>query len=216
MIDIFNDKKIDLYNLTCHSGGAPGSDTAFESISNEYGVAVKAYSYKTNSHSSPNKVEISEDDYQEGIVEINKANHWLNRYGIHKYMNLLARNWCQIKYSNQVIAIGKILNPGEKGLKGYRCNSKYQSVDGGTGYAVMCAINNNRTVFVYDQYKKNWFRWSYTSMSFIQCECPEIVTQDFAGIGTREINADGLEAIRNVFSKTFKQRDKIEYIESKK
>lgn len=204
MIDIFNDNKVDLSNIICHSGGASGSDSYFENIGSEYGVRTRAYSYKTPKHTSPNKVEISENDYREGIIEINKANHWLNRYGIHKYMNLLARNWCQVKYSNQIIAIGMIVDPGEKGLRGYRCNSKYQSVDGGTGYAVMCAINNEKPVFVYDQFKKEWFRWSYTSMSFIKCDSPKILTKNFAGIGTREINSDGIQAIRDVYDNTFK------------
>ena len=69
-------------------------------------------------------------------------------------INLLARNWCQVKYSKQVIAIGHILNPGEKSAKGYRCNSKYQSVDGGTGYAVQMAIDNLKEVYVFDQIKE--------------------------------------------------------------
>ena len=98
MIDIFDTKKLDLTNITCHSGGAMGSDSEWENIGKEFGVITKAYSYKTTYHVSENKVEISETDYKEGIVEINKANKWLNRYGIHKYMNLLARNWAQVKY----------------------------------------------------------------------------------------------------------------------
>src|SRR5690606_25205572 len=96
---------------------------------------VRAYSYKTKYHNSPNKVEISEEDYLDGISEVNKANKFLNRWGIHKYMNLLARNWAQVKYSKQIIAIGRIVDPGQKTSRGY-CRSTGQSVDGGTGYAV--------------------------------------------------------------------------------
>ena len=114
MIDIFDNKKLDLSNIVCHSGGAVGSDTEWEIIGQEFGVKTKAYSYKTPKHESVNKVEISEEDYKEGVEEINKANKWLNRYGIHKYMNLLARNWSQVKYSDEVIAIGYIVKKGEK------------------------------------------------------------------------------------------------------
>ena len=106
MIDIFDKKPIDLANIICHSGGAEGSDTAWEKIGEKFGVKTKAYSYKTKVHTSPNKVEISDEDYKEGISEVNKANKFLNRYGIHKYMNLLARNWAQVKYSKQIFAIG--------------------------------------------------------------------------------------------------------------
>ncbi len=177
----------------------------FETIGEKYGVKTKAYSYKTSYHVSKNKVEISESDYLEGVDEINKANRILGRYGINKYMNLLARNWAQVKYSNQVFAIGYIVDPGKRGTKGYYNKSKYQTVDGGTGYAVQMAINNQKDVYVFDQIQNSWFRWSYVSMSFMKLNStPKITVQNFAGIGTREINDTGLQAIRDVYSETFK------------
>jgi hypothetical protein len=203
MIDIFDKKPLDKDNIVCHSGGAVGSDTYWETIGEEFGVKTMAYSYKTNYHQSKNKVEISDEDYKEGIEEINKANKWLNRYGIHKYMNLLARNWAQVKYSDQVFAIGHIVRVGEKNPKGYYNKGKYDMVDGGTGYAVQCAINHGKEIHVYDQIRKKWFRWSYSSLRYIECQSPKISYQNFAGIGTREINPDGILAIREVFNNTF-------------
>ena len=94
-------------------------------------------------------------------------------------MSLLARNWAQVKYSEQIFAIGSIIKPGDRSSKGFYNKSKYEIVDGGTGYAVMMGINNKRDVFVFDQAKKNWFRWSYTSMSFIELkETPIIETEN--------------------------------------
>ena len=203
MIDIFDNKKLDLTNITCHSGGAVGSDSEWENIGKEFGVSTNAYSYKTSYHVSENKVEISESDYKEGVEEVNKANKWLNRYGIHKYMNLLARNWAQVKYSEQVIAIGIIVKKGDKNPKGYYNKGKFDMVDGGTGYAVQMAINNQKEVYVFDQIRDKWFRWSYSSLSYVECQCPKITYQDFAGIGTREIKPNGIQAIRDVYNKTF-------------
>jgi hypothetical protein len=203
MIDIFDKNPIDLTNIVCHSGGAEGSDTYWENIGEEFGVKTKAYSYKTPKHTSLNKVEISDEDYKEGIVEVNKANKFLNRYGIHKYMNLLARNWAQVKYSDQVIAIGTIVKKGEKSPKGYPNKGKFDMVDGGTGYACQMAINHEKVVFVFDQKRDKWFRWSYSSLCYVECQCPKISYQNFAGIGTREIKPNGIQAIRNVFTKTF-------------
>jgi len=136
MIDIFGNPPIRLDKLVCHSGGAIGSDTYFETIGDNYGVKTKAYSYKTKYHTTENKVEISDSDYEEGVKEITKANRVLSRYGIHKFMNLLARNWSQVKYSDEVFAIGTIVEPGKKGSKGFYNKSEFQVVDGGTGYAV--------------------------------------------------------------------------------
>jgi hypothetical protein len=203
MIDIFDNKELDLNNIVCHSGGAVGSDTEWEVIGQEFGVKTRAYSYKTAKHESLNKVEISEEDYKEGVEEINKANKWLNRYGIHKYMNLLARNWAQVKYSDEVIAIGYIVKKGEKNPKGYYNKGKFDMVDGGTGYACQMAINHQRPVYVFDQIRDKWFRWSYSSLCYVECKCPKITHQNFAGIGTREIKPNGIQAIRDVFNKTF-------------
>ena len=205
MIDIFDEKTdIILSDITCHSGGALGADSYWEGEGREYGVKTKAYSYKTTYHKSVNKVEITEEDYIEGITQIKQANLNLNRFGIERFMNLLARNWAQVKYSKQTFAIGEIIDPGKKGKRGYYSKSKYQSVDGGTGYAVQMSINNNRDTFVFDQVKNKWFRWSYTSLSFIElAEVPKITSQDFAGVGTREINQNGIDAIKNVYQRTF-------------
>ena len=65
--DLFNSKPLKLDNLTCHSGGAIGADTLWEEIGEEFGVKTRAYSYKTKSHTTPNKVEMSDDDYNEYV-----------------------------------------------------------------------------------------------------------------------------------------------------
>jgi hypothetical protein len=204
MIDIFGNTPIRLDRLVCHSGGAAGADTYWETIGDNYGVKTKAYSYKTKYHTTENKVEISDTDYEEGVKEITKANRVLSRYGIHKFMNLLARNWSQVKYSDEVFAIGTIVEPGKKGSKGFYNKSEFQVVDGGTGYAVQMAINNGKFVYVFDQDKDKWFRWSYTSLSFIEVTKPlKISYENFAGIGTREIKPNGIRAIEEIYKLTF-------------
>lgn len=204
MIDIFGNTPIRLDRLVCHSGGAAGADTYWETIGDNYGVKTKAYSYKTKYHTTENKVEISDSDYEEGVKEITKANRVLSRYGIHKFMNLLARNWSQVKYSDEVFAIGTIVEPGKKGSKGFYNKSEFQVVDGGTGYAVQMAINNGKFVYVFDQDKDKWFRWSYTSLKFIEVTKPlKISYENFAGIGTREIKPNGIKAIEEIYKLTF-------------
>ena len=204
MIDIFGNTPIRLNKLVCHSGGADGADTYWETIGDNYGVKTKAYSYKTKYHTTENKVEISDEDYEEGVKEITKANRVLSRYGIHKFMNLLARNWSQVKYSDEVFAIGTIIQPGKKGSKGFYNKSQLEVVDGGTGYAVQMAIDNRKTVYVFDQEKDKWFRWSYTSLSFRELKgTPVITSENFAGIGTREIKPNGILAIQEVYNLTF-------------
>lgn len=197
-------KKIIPSECICHSGGAVGADTYFEEIGAEWGVKTRAYSYKTKKHTSPNKVEISDADYEEGVSQINRANRRLGRYGVQKYMNMLSRNWAQIKYSKQVFAVGMIVDPGKRDEKGYRNGWKQQVVSGGTGYAVMMGVLNDRDIYVYEQNIKSWFHWSAVSEKFVKLKsCPKITDNNFAGIGTRNINGDGIQAIRDLYSNSF-------------
>jgi hypothetical protein len=191
--------------ITCHSGGAEGSDTIWEMYALMNDIKVKAYSYKTKSHKGSNKVEISKQDYEEGVEKIKKANKVLSRKNIDKHMNLLARNWAQVKYSTEIFAIGYIVREGEKSKKGYLVTAKSPTVDGGTGYAVQMAINAGKTVYIFDQYKEKWFKWSYILDDFLELrDTPTIQEKNFAGIGTREINKAGEKAIEEVFKKSFK------------
>ena len=174
--------------IKCNSGGAKGADTIFENKCLEYGLNVNAFSYKTKYHHSPNKVEISDDDYNEGVEKINIANKSLKRKGIGKYMNLLARNWSQVKYSKQIFAVSTLQNE--------------TMVSGGTGWAVQMGIDEGKEVYVYDQERLNWFKWSYIQECFVKCESP-IIKSDFAGIGTREINENGINEINELFKRSF-------------
>lgn len=182
-------------HLICHSGGATGADTYFEKMGELYGVKTKAYSYKTASHKSKNKVEISYHDFLEGEKMIEIAKKSLKRKINHKYMNLLSRNWQQIKNADQVFAISEIVV--KLGL---------ESVVGGTGWAVQMAIDNQKEVFVFDQEKNSWFKWSYSKSIFrIIKNTPKITKNNFAGIGARKIKENGIQAIENIYKSSFKK-----------
>ncbi|NPV12842.1 MAG: hypothetical protein HPY57_13805 [Ignavibacteria bacterium] len=171
---------------TNHTGGAIGSDTKWDEIGREFGVLNHIhYWYKKPNPKSLPEHEISEEDYNEGVQKILLANKTLKRHNIEKYMHLLARNWCQVKNADAVYAIGII-----KGNK----------VDGGTGWAVQMSIDCGKPVYVFDQEKEKWYFWNDTK--FEVCVTPKL-TENFAGIGTREINESGINAIRNVYKKTF-------------
>lgn len=186
---------IETINTTykCHSGGAMGADTYFETIGKLYDVETLAYSYQTPSHRSNNKVEISQVDYLDGIDKIHLANQTLKRKINYKHLNLVARNWQQIKNADQVFAISKII------YKNIEC------VSGGTGWAIQMAIDHDKEIFVFDQIYNAWFEWSYGSSTFCILEnSPKITCSNFAGIGIRKINDNGIAAINDLYKKSFK------------
>jgi nucleoside 2-deoxyribosyltransferase len=177
--------------IQCNSGGAIGSDTIFENECQKYGIKVNAFSYKTDYHNSTNKAEITDEDFAEGVEQIKKANRILKRVNIDKYINLLARNWSQVKYSQQIFAIGKIVD-FDKGI-----------IDGGTGWAVGMAISNKKDTYVYDQILKSWHRYSYIVNKFIKINNIPKIIGNFAGIGTRKINEFGEKAIKELLKSNF-------------
>ena len=175
-----------------HSGGAIGSDTYWDKIGREFGFINHNHYYYGNKTPLGN-VLISNEEFEEGKNKIYLANKTLNRRP-DKYMNLLARNWVQVKNSDSIFAIGSLLDE--------------KIVDGGTGWAVQMAIDHNKFVYVFDQNKIQWFLNKYENDKFEKFypyyEIP-ILTKNFAGIGTRKINENGIKAITNVYKYTLEK-----------
>lgn len=184
-----------------HSGGAIGSDTWWGDVGAKYGVTSNHYYY---SEKTPNgNFEISQDDYEEGRYEAAKAAAYNFGY---KYDTMkdfrIIRNWAQVKYSDAIFAIGHLVRPGEKLFPNQKNDTRVAlqgAVQGGTGYAVAMAILHNKPVYVFDQERKQWF--SHIDGKWSISQTP-ILTKNFAGIGTRNINDDGKKAIEEVYLKT--------------
>ena len=108
--------------------------------------------------------------------------------------------------------MGKILEEGDTNSKGYKV--KALQVDGGTGYAVQMAINLGKPVYVFDLNYNVWMKYNPEGLvdsdipgqkgRFDQTDTP-VLTKKFAGVGTREINEAGKQAIRDVYKNTASQ-----------
>jgi len=185
-----------------HSGGALGADSAWDDIGKIYGFNNHNHYYH-GSRTPKGNIRITDEDLKEGIEEIKKTFKILGRPDIPKYYSLLGRNWFQVKNCEAVFAISAIISPGEFDKKGYKCKALKPVVEGGTGYAVEIAIQNDKTVFVFNQretsFKVGWYVWD--SDRFKPIETP-VLTQNYAGIGSRELNPLGLKAIEQTYIKT--------------
>lgn len=167
---------------TNHSGGAIGSDSYWDEIGQQYGVQSNHYYH--GQKTPKGNVEITEEQFEEGKQHVLKANETLHRKP-EKYMDLLARNYIQVKNADAIFAVGHLKN----GI-----------VDGGTGWAVQMAIDDGKPVYVYDQERDRWY--SNIDGQWRESDIP-ILTPNFAGIGTRQINTKGVNAIKTVYNKTF-------------
>jgi hypothetical protein len=180
-------------NYTLHSGGALGADITWEIIGRRFGLTEFNHYYIDGYKTTKGNASIKMSEKLERMIDedLIKANKTLKR----KYPtrnayvnNLLRRNWFQVNKSDAIFAISSI----ENGL-----------VNGGTGWAVQMAIDKGMQVFVFCQITKKWYTRSLGS--WIITEIP-ILTENFAGIGTREIYESGQKAIEDVYNKTFNHK----------
>jgi hypothetical protein len=83
--------------------------------------------------------------------------------------------------------------------------AKTPSVSGGTGYAVGMSINNNKPTYVFNQnkgsYDIGWYKWDNQVQDFVKISTPTL-TKEFAGIGSRNINNAGKQAINDIYKKS--------------
>ena len=170
------------FNYIHHSGGAVGADCEWGRQGEAHGVVSRHYWHRRRTPFG--NVEVSEADFDEGVRHVLQANLALHRRP-GRYLDLLARNWCQVKYSEALFAIGRI---------------KGGVVQGGTAWAVQMALDVCKPVYLFDQLSERWL--TFRNGQWRPCPVP-VLTPDFAGIGSREISAAGIRAIAEVYRNTF-------------
>lgn len=171
-----------------HSGGAVGSDSTFDSIGKSKGFTTHRHYYH-GKRTPLGNLKITDMEEREGWIHVLEANRTLKRKP-YAYRDLLTRNWFQVKNSEAIFAVGEM--------------KSYSEVEGGTGWAVQMGIDNHKTVYLFEQKYNRWLVYDYDEKSFEFCEDP-ILTKNYAGIGTRQLNENGRIAIEKLYDDTLKQ-----------
>jgi hypothetical protein len=172
---------------------------AWEREGELYGVKTIAYSFPNHVQEGKNPRILTPTELDEGWEHVKIADKTLkkNVEGITStYMrSLLCRNWFQVKNAGAIFAIGKFDANG--------------MVSGGTGWAVQMAIDNQKPTYVFDQMNKMWVTFLYPSLTHLAYDdgTIPILTENFAGIGTRDLNDNGREAIRKIYYERFCQNN---------
>lgn len=106
--------------------------------------------------------------------------------------NLLRRNVAQVENSEAVFAIGKLDRNKDK-----------VTVNGGTGWAVQMALDAGKVAYVFDSNAGKWAKLTDNSWDNLEIldEAP-VLTNSYAGIGTRKIDDAGKKAIADVIEAT--------------
>jgi hypothetical protein len=157
----------------------------------KYDVKTIAYSFHGHVQEGKNPFILMGKELDEGWEHVLIADKTLKRnvesLSSTYARSLLARNWFQVKNSSAVYAIAKSMTA--------------RTVEGGTGWAVQMGIDNQKFVFVFDQKENVWKEFIWTFHVFAETDVSRdlILTKNFAGIGTRDINENGKEAIRKIY-----------------
>lgn len=186
-----------------YSGGAEGADTMFEKEGEKYGIKTVAYSFYGHNTSSKNKWDLTQNQLEEGFKIVEVANTKLKRNitTISTYVKkLLSRDWFQVKNSDCVYAVGIFKTENQ--------------VSGGTGWAIQMAIDNNKPIYFFEQNKNKWFKYEkgHGDLNYDRFAEPDRfreisyippLTEKFAGIGTRNLNENGKNAIKELYRINF-------------
>lgn len=208
-----------------HSGGAYGADTAWDLIGRQYGVSDNRHYRESNNPNVSNTLKkagvdpviLSKEQLEEARDQVEKLLG--KRYEDTIQGNLKVRNFYQVINSDGIFAIAKL-------------NKDKTGVLGGTNTAIQLGIQLNKKLYVWDVDTEKWYSYDTTSKIFVETDTP-ILTKNFAGIGTRDIQNyniydkdtktwkqrpeyvgddkknKALQAIRDVFKKTFEKESVI-------
>ncbi len=173
------------------SGGGKGAEAEFGACAERWGMTEVNYSSEGHTYLARSRgvVTLSESDLKTGDFSLVFVSKRLNRVlsEIPLVRSILQTIWHQINGANQVFVVGTI--------------QPDSTVRGGTGWGAELARLWKKPLFVYDQPKKSWFRWSGSAWEL--APMPVITSEGFAGIGTQNLTDDGREAIRELFLRSF-------------
>jgi hypothetical protein len=175
----------------CMSGGAPGADLQFGMNAGRAGHYVIHWSFSGHKTDAPQSevVQLSEDQLTEAHDALEVANASLKRripWQKKWMLNLLRRNYFQVRWSESVYAVSEI-------------DWKTNTVKGGTGWAIeMSKSLALPKIYVYDQKQEAWYVW--TEQEWINTTDPDQPTGVYAGIGSRDLQEGGKLAIRRLYS----------------
>jgi hypothetical protein len=173
------------------SGGNKGAEAEFGACAEKWGLTEVNYTFDGHRLLERNRgiVTLGDEDLKKGDFSLVNASKRLNRTlsEIPLVRSILQTIWHQITNASQVFVVGNI--------------QEDNTVRGGTGWGAELARLWKKPLYVFDQHKRSWFRWSGTAWEM--SNQPVISNESFAGLGTQNLNEDGREAIRDLFLRSF-------------
>jgi hypothetical protein len=175
---------------TLLSGGAPGSETDFGQCAERWGLTELTYSFEGRRPArTRGLVNLDEDELAEGAVSPVYIEAQMHRRfpNTPLFRKTLQSIWHQVQTAGELFVVGVIQPDG--------------TVKGGTGWAAELGRHWGKPVYVFDQARNSWVKW--TDGQWADADAPVITRPRFTGTGTRNITDEGRAAIVALFERSF-------------
>jgi hypothetical protein len=173
------------------SGGAKGAEAAFGACAAKFGVEEVHFTFDGHPIERQRGVRVlNHEELQAGDVSLAYVSKLMHRrYAdaptIRKVLQTL---WYQVNSGQEIYVVGAILSD--------------DTVRGGTGWGAEFAKLCNKPLFVFDQDRDGWFRWTGDEWEALG-EGPIVRHPHFTGTGTRTLQPNAKQAIDELFTRSF-------------
>lgn len=201
---------LNLVNI-CLSGGAPGADEQWGMCAGARGDAVYHFSYTGHRIRVPEaeRVVLPDELLREADPHLERANSALERrlpYQKRGTINLLRRNYFQARDTGSIYAVaGFSRDPSDDLFSGFQPRMTCKDISGGSAWACQMFVDRFAPgtplpLYLFDQVGGQWYEWK--GAFFARMPMPPIPQGIWTGIGTRDLNTTGKEAIRSLLGYT--------------
>ena len=173
-----------------YSGAAQGAEATFGEAAERHGIQEVNFTFDGHSDARTRGIRVlTTEELQHGDVSLSYVSKLMNRKypDTPLFRKVLQSIWHQVNNGQEIWVVGAI-QPDD-------------TVKGGTGWGAEFAKLCNKPLFVFDQDKNGWFRW--TGDAFEAVQDPTIKHQHFTGTGTRFLKDNGRAAIHALFQRSF-------------
>ena len=180
---------VDRSKVVLYTGGHRGTEAEFGDHAERWGIHEETLSFEGHAMARDRNVrQLTDEELRAGDVSMEIVSRHMGRtyHRADRIRIVIQSIFHMVVPAYHVFAVGWI-QPDD-------------TVKGGTGWGVELAKFFNRPVSVFDQGRNQWFTWGEGHW---RPDDPVIPEQTFAATGTRELTAEGKQAIEDLFTRSF-------------
>ena len=172
------------------SGAAGGAEAEFGAAAERHGIEEVNFTFDGHRDARSRGIRVlTHEELEHGDVSLTYVSKLMHRRypDTAMFKKVLQCIWHQVNNGQEIYVVGTVQPDA--------------TVKGGTGWGAEFAKLCNKPLFVFDQERDGWFRW--TGEAWEAATAPVIGHARFAGGGTRFLQPNGKRAVAELFSRSF-------------